>query len=112
VTLKKNGAWARVHVHALVAEAFNGPRPAGLQVRHYDGDHTNNTPRNLIYGSSKENHEDTKRHGRDRKHRKLTDTQVAAIRKARGKKTCRELAAQYGTSAPHVCNIQLGNRRA
>lgn len=112
VTLKKNGLWVRVHVHLLVAEAFKGPRPPGLQVRHYDGDHLNNRPDNLIYGSPLENHADTKRHGRVRRFRKLTDATVAAIRKARGRETCRALALKYNTSAAHVCNIQLGHRRA
>ena len=111
VTLKMNGAWSRVHVHVLVASAFRGPKPPNTQVRHFDGDHLNNTPKNLLWGTSVENHADIKRHGRQNRKRKLTDAQVRAIRAARGKKTCRELAAKYGTSAPHVCNIQLGNRR-
>lgn len=112
VTLKMNGEWQRVHVHVLVAAAFSGPRPKGLQVRHFNGNPVQNTPGNLRYGTSKENHADTKRHGRVRRFRKLTDRQVQAIRNARGKATCRELAERYGTSPAHVCNIQLGHRRA
>lgn len=111
VTLKRNGEWARIHVHVLVAAAFKGPRPEGMQVRHYDGNHLNNRPDNLVYGTSLENHADTKRHGRVRRFRKLSDAAVAEIRNARGKATGRELALQYGTSTTHVCNIQLGRRR-
>lgn len=112
VTLKMNGEGGRMHVHVLVAAAFCGPRPAGLQVRHINGKHTQNTPENLRYGTSKENHADTKRHGRAHRFKKLTGRQVQAIRNARGKATCRELAERYGTSPAHVCNIQLGRRRA
>jgi hypothetical protein len=111
VTLKKNGAWDRVHVHILVALAFHGPRPAGHQVRHYDGDHQNNHAPNLLYGTSKENHADTKRHGRARRHRKFSDHVVEAIKKARGRVSGRELSRRYGVSPAHVCNIQLGHRR-
>lgn len=36
-------------VHELVAEAFNGPTPDGLEVFHLDGDLTNNRLENLSY---------------------------------------------------------------
>lgn len=42
-------------VHLLVAEAFLGPRPAGLVVLHRDEDNQNNEPGNLKYGTQKEN---------------------------------------------------------
>lgn len=51
--------------HALVAEAFHGPRPAGMEVRHLDGDHLNNRPENLRYGTKAENAMDRLRHGTD-----------------------------------------------
>ncbi|MDN5857893.1 MAG: NUMOD4 motif-containing HNH endonuclease [Pseudonocardia sp.] len=57
-------------VHALVAEAFHGPRPAGLHVRHLDGDPANGTPANLRYGTPAENADDMLRHGRHREARK------------------------------------------
>lgn len=51
-----------VKVHALVARAFFGPRPEGLEVRHLDGDNQNNTIENLEYGTPAENMADRVRH--------------------------------------------------
>jgi hypothetical protein len=50
-------------VHVIVAEAFIGPRPAGMETRHIDGDPSNNRLENLEYGTRSENAEDSKRHG-------------------------------------------------
>ncbi|QEA11297.1 HNH endonuclease [Mycobacterium phage Buttons] len=52
-------------VHALVAESFLGPRPEGsrVEIRHLNGDATDNRVENLRYGTRSENAEDSKRHG-------------------------------------------------
>lgn len=50
-------------VHRLVALAFYGP--SELDVRHLDGDQTNNRLTNLRYGTPTENAADTLRHGRN-----------------------------------------------
>jgi hypothetical protein len=42
-------------VHSLIAEAFIGKRPVGLDVSHKDGDATNNAPDNLLYETRKDN---------------------------------------------------------
>ena len=49
--------------HSLVAEVFIGPRPEGTEVRHLDGDATNNLVTNLAYGTHLENMRDRLRHG-------------------------------------------------
>lgn len=49
--------------HHLVLEAFGFPRPDGYQVRHLDGDRTNNRISNLRWGTSSENNYDRVRHG-------------------------------------------------
>jgi len=53
-------------VHQLVALAFIGPRPAGMEVRHLDGDRKNNAPANLRYGTHAENIRDQVAHGTTR----------------------------------------------
>lgn len=111
VTLKKQDSGNRIHVHVIVAAAFIGPRPEGLQVCHNEGDHLDNRPSEMRYGTVKANHADIKRHGRQNRHRKLSDEVVTAIREARGKLTGAELALLFGTSSTHVCNIQAGHRR-
>lgn len=52
-------------VHKLVMLTFVGPRPAGSQVRHLDGDRSNPSLKNLKYGTFQENVEDRRRHGGD-----------------------------------------------
>lgn len=42
-------------VHEIVAAAFIGPRPAGAEINHKDGDKRNNAPSNLEYMTSSEN---------------------------------------------------------
>ena len=46
-------------------EAFAGPCPGGLEIRHLDGDAANNRLSNLAYGTSSENGYDITRHGRN-----------------------------------------------
>jgi hypothetical protein len=63
VQLSRNGkSWSRV-VHSLVAETFIGERPSGLQVRHLDGDKSNNDVSNLAYGTAAQNEADKALHG-------------------------------------------------
>lgn len=50
-------------LHRLVADAFLGPCPPGLVVRHLDGNPANNLPSNLAYGTVSENMFDQVRHG-------------------------------------------------
>ena len=77
----------RPGVHTMVASAFIGPRPAGMVVRHLDGNKDNNSPENLKWGTHKENSEDVARHGilkgRRNWNAKLTDSCVIEIRKLR-----------------------------
>ena len=42
-------------VHRLVAEAFIGPRPAGMDIDHVDGNRSNNHYTNLEYVTHSEN---------------------------------------------------------
>lgn len=50
-------------VHNLMLEAFVGQPAPGQEVRHLDGDRTNNVLANLAYGTHVENMADQVRHG-------------------------------------------------
>ena len=55
VTLCKDWKHTKRRVHVWVALAFHGPRPRGYEIRHKDGDKTNNAEHNIAYGASQEN---------------------------------------------------------
>ena len=50
-------------VHSLVAEAFLGPRPKGMEVRHLNGNYWDPCVTNLAYGTHAENMADMRTHG-------------------------------------------------
>lgn len=101
-------------VHALICEAFHGPKPEGCVTRHLDGVRSNNVPENLCWGTPKENAEDTARHGntirgeRSPIH-KLSEAQTVEIkaRAAAGEKGTR-LAAEFGVTSGAVYHIIHG----
>lgn len=63
VVLRHDGRQATKRVHQLVALAFIGERPEGLQTRHLDGNTLNNASSNLAYGTPAENAADKHIHG-------------------------------------------------
>lgn len=62
LTLQQQGRIRKVRVHALVAEAFIGLRPEGLEVLHRDGNPANNHLSNIRYGTHAENGRDTQQY--------------------------------------------------
>lgn len=69
-SLRKDGKGRSWDVHTLVALAFIGPRPEGMEVRHLNGNPADNRPENLRYGTSSENSYDVVTHGRHPKTRR------------------------------------------
>ncbi|MBC8726059.1 hypothetical protein F6X37_32345 [Paraburkholderia sp. 31.1] len=63
VVLSVDGAKYPRVVHQLVLEAFVGPRPAGAEGCHGDGDPTNNAASNLRWDSHSANMHDRVAHG-------------------------------------------------
>jgi hypothetical protein len=63
VQLFSNSRRKTFHVHRLVLDAFVGPRPAGMECRHLDGNPKNNRLDNLCWGTKTENRADSMRHG-------------------------------------------------
>jgi hypothetical protein len=62
-TLFEGGRPIFTTAHTLVMAAFVGPRPDGMDIRHLDGDPSNNALDNLAYGTRAENMQDKRRHG-------------------------------------------------
>lgn len=62
--LRYDGRLIHTTAHVLVAEAFIGPRPAGMVVRHWDDIRSNNALTNLLYGTHADNARDAVRNGR------------------------------------------------
>lgn len=70
VNLFRENIGATCYIHQMMMEAFVGPRPSGLLIRHLNGDQSHNRLPNLCYGTDSENQLDTVRHGTHRNSRK------------------------------------------
>ena len=68
VSVGKHRDRKSVAVHQLVASAFLGPKPQGLQVLHADDNGRNNWLGNISYGTAKQNAE-TRLHANSKKDR-------------------------------------------
>jgi hypothetical protein len=106
---KTKGAF---YIHTAILEAFVCPRPDGLEGRHLDGDHGNNTVDNLAWGTRSDNMQDMIGHDRTTRgerhpQAKLSANQVLAIRAAyaQGLMDGMQLAAVYGVSQWAVKDI-------
>jgi hypothetical protein len=66
VRLKLHGSGRTWNVHTLVALAFIGPKPEGMEVCHGNGDAHDNRAANLRYDTHSANGRDRTLHGRDR----------------------------------------------
>jgi hypothetical protein len=112
---KTGGGHSNRYVAHLVLEAFDCPRPNGMECCHCDGNSLNNNIDNLRWGTPKENSNDKYEHGTilwgSKNHQaKLAEHQVIEIR---GKYTChpsgtasyRELANQYGVPTQLIGRI-------
>lgn len=76
-----DGKWGARLLHVIVASAFYGKRPVGMDCCHNDGDRLNNSSNNLRWDSRKANIADQKTHGSFgwRGKRKLSDSDIPLI---------------------------------
>lgn len=103
-SLWRGGHGWTVDVHTLVAAAFLGPRPDGLQVCHWDGDASNAALSNLRYDTPSANIYDRVRHGTHHEARKthckhghpFDETNTA--RPKRGGRECRTCSRGHKTA--------------
>lgn len=114
--LRVNVRGKRITVHSLVALAFYGERPKGYDVRHLNGDRSDNRASNLAYGTRKENIGDAVRlgthyHGERHYRAKLTIQQVKEIKqRAMAGERQKQIAAEFGIGADQVSRIKTGQR--
>lgn len=104
-------------VHQLVAAAFIGPRPNGLEVAHRDGNAAHNALLNLRYSTPKDNSADKYTHGTMLcgtavHNSKLRECDVLRIRALHGERTVSEIAEMFQISIAQVSRIQNGKRWA
>lgn len=96
-------------VHSLVLEAFVGPCPPGQEARHRNCQHHDNRLENLVYGTRKQNREDSRREGtlavgeRIAQH-KLTEAEVLKIRAMSGDH--QSIAEIFGVSRAQIRRIK------
>ena len=103
----KSGKWQLFSVHRLVAQAFLGEAPSGLEVCHNDGDPTNNSLDNLRYDTHESNVKDALKHGKY--HRKATESQVLEIRQRRNTgETNVSIAKNYDLCIGTIQDINSG----
>lgn len=96
-------------VHALVAEAFLGPRPEKHDILHLDGDRTNNRADNLRYGTRAENLHQTYEYGGSAGRGKLNKQEAIEIirRLDRGEHPI-ALAKEFGVNNADMYHIRSG----
>lgn len=76
VLLSKDGTAFAVTVHRLVAHAFLAGH--GNEIRHLNGDRTNNRADNLAWGTAKDNANDRQQHGRTARGEKIGRARFSA----------------------------------
>lgn len=124
ITLCKDGKYKNYLVHTLIARAFLGERPEGLNVCHKDGNKLNNSADNLYYGTHSDNTRDAVQHGthnflkenysgkvlagEDCVWSKLTEDDVRYIRSMYGIKSARALAKELSVTQGTVSAVQTG----
>ena len=116
--LWRDGQCKGVSVHRLVAAAFIGPCPPGLQVNHKDGNKYNPHVDNLEYVTPSENclhairlglnKPPQSKLGREHPCSKLTEADVDEIRGLRGIVPQRTLARRFGVHRGTIYGVQVG----
>lgn len=100
-------------VHVLVALAFLGPRPAGMMVRHLDGNKWNNAALNLRYGTAHENQNDRGVVGYSGRSLPLSNEMVLVVRTLSSSgSTAAEISRSTGAAESTVRAILKGRRRS
>ena len=96
----------------VVAEAFHGPRPPGMEVCHGNGIPGDDHPKNVSWGTHKKNGEDMVAHGRSLRgeknpHAKLSQDQAVEVkRRLAAGESGSALAVEFGVTPQLCCDIK------
>lgn len=93
-------------VHVLVARAFIGPRPEGLDVAHWSSIGDDNRWANLIYTTRGENNAHRIPNGKA----KITEADVVRLKGAEDRPASLALADELHISGSYANNIRLGHK--
>lgn len=121
--LSRDGKRVTYSVHSLVAAAFIGPRPEGMDICHNDGDSRNCRLENLRYGTRSENIRDEIAHGTHRhasrthcmRGHELTESNIyrsKARPNSRACRTCRALRRKWSPPDYSAANGLATTREA
>ncbi len=113
VKLCRDGTGSTYRLHLLVLTAFIGPRPEGMEARHFpDRDKRNNCLSNLQWGTKKENAADKEVQGQSQRgilnhQSKLSEEDVRNIRRLaeQGLLPQTAIAAMYGIRQQQVSRL-------
>lgn len=115
-TLTKDRKTYYPKIAKLVAAAFIGPRPHGLQINHIDGKKHHDHANNLEYVTASENKKHAFRlglikrpnfcNGSKHQNAKLNERKVKLIRASKERQSV--LAAKYGVSRALICMVKAG----
>lgn len=114
VSLKRDGNPSKVtDVHVLVAGAFIGPRPPGMDTRHKDGDGLNPCVWNLEYGSRKDNCDDMVKHGTRLLGEavgssKYTERQIIEVKKLLETNSIAQTSIKTGVNISTISQVKRG----
>lgn len=112
VNLRREGVGKTYCVHVLVMEAFGDSRPVDCEVRHKNGERTNNKYENLEWGTRLENIRDKEKHGTKLKGEAvpnsiLSSDDVVKIKIALlAKESQASLAKKYGVAIETIHSIK------
>ncbi len=116
VTLHREGSprsGERALIHRLVLEAFVGKGAPGEQVRHLNGDASDNRLSNLRWGTQSENWDDRRAQGHGRSYAKLNEEEVRAIReRLDAGESAYAIASDFPVSDTQIRNIARGDQWA
>lgn len=123
IRLMRDGKRVHAMAHRLVFRHFKGPIPPSLTVNHKDGQHKRNPPDNLELATNSEQQVHANRvlrtgaganqAGEANHQAKLTEAQVAEIRRRRARReTLQSIADDFGVAMQTVSKIARGDRRA